>query len=456
MDLANDFARHIVSTTYDDLDDRTRTVTKQFILDTFATLLGGSTAPGCREVVDLVKHWGGRKESSILVYGGKVPAPCAALANGTMAHALDLDDTHDEAVVHANISALPAALAVSEALGGVDGKTFLTAVALGVDVACRIALADRGALRWILSATCGVFGSAAAAAKVMGLNEEKTRHALGIAYSQCAGNVQALVDGALVKRMQPAFSSQVGVTAAFLSQRGITGAREVFEGKYGYYALYSAKPHERERALDGLGKRFEGVNLSAKQYPSCKCTHAGLDAALKLAQRLPRDTDIEAVKILTTRHNFNMVGRPFEWGENLQVSAQFSLPYTVAAALLRKDFFIDDLSEDKIKDARVNELARKTTVIPVDDGQNRDLVPATVEVKTSGGHTFQERVEVVKGHPLNPLTFEEFKQKFLKCNQFSAHPLSEKKAQGFIKKVERLEKISDCRNLVRQLKEGKG
>ena len=454
MDLANILAGHIVSTTYDDLDDRARMVTKQFILDTFATLLGGSMAPGCKEVVDLVKHWGGRKESSILVYGGKVPAPYAALANGTMAHALDLDDTHDEAVIHANISVLPAAMAVAEKMGGIDGKAFLTAVALGVDVACRIALADRSPLRWILSATCGVFGSAAAAAKVMGLNEEKTLHALGIGYSQAAGNVQALVDGALVKRMQPAFSSQAGVTAAFLAHRGITGAKEIFEGKYGYFALYCPNQYEREKALEGLGKKFEGVNLSAKLYPSCKCTHAGIEAALKLTQRLPPDGDIEEVRVLTTRHNFNMVGRPFEWGENLQVSAQFSLPYTVAAALLRKDFFIDDLSEDKIKEPRVNDLARKTTVIPMDESQARDLVPATVEVKTSRGDTFQERVDVVKGHPLNPLTFKDFKEKFLKCNHFSANPLSQKKAHGFMNMVEHLEEIADCRTLIRQLQKG--
>ena len=120
-DLAYDLVSYAASTKYDDLPLDVVNITKRFILDTLATTIAGSTASGCRTIADQVKDWGGREESAILIYGGKAPAPEAAMVNSMMAHALDFDDTHDEAVLHANVAVLPTALAVAEQRGNISG-----------------------------------------------------------------------------------------------------------------------------------------------------------------------------------------------------------------------------------------------------------------------------------------------------------------------------------------------
>ena len=193
-DLAYDLAGNAAKVKYDDLPKDVVEITKKFILDTLATLVAGSSAPGCKSVVDVIKDWGGKEESTVLVYGGKAVAENAALANSMMAHARDFDDTHDKAVLHANVSVLPAALAMAERNGGVSGKDLIAAVATGVDLMCRLGLGAMGSLNWILSSTAGYFGGTVAAGKVLGLDENKLLHAMGIAYSQCAGSYQCLVD----------------------------------------------------------------------------------------------------------------------------------------------------------------------------------------------------------------------------------------------------------------------
>ena len=164
-DLAYDLVSNAARVKYDDLPKDVVEITKKFILDTLATTIAGSSAPGCESVVNQVKDWGGKEEATILIYGGKVVSENAALANSMMAHALDLDDTHDEAVVHAYVSVLPAALAMAERNGGVDGKDLIAAVTVGVDLMYRLGLASFGH-DWVYSSTMAYFGATVAAGEI--------------------------------------------------------------------------------------------------------------------------------------------------------------------------------------------------------------------------------------------------------------------------------------------------
>ncbi|MFX1555570.1 MAG: MmgE/PrpD family protein, partial [Promethearchaeota archaeon] len=276
MDSVEKMVGHITGTQFSDLPEAVVDDAKRFILDSVGVAIAGSSAPGSKEVVDLTKDWGGKREATVLIYGGKVPSPLAAMVNSIMMHALDFDDTLDESALHAHVSVLPAAVAVAESVGKVSGKDLITAVTLGVDLVCRLGLATRRPLSWIRSATCGFFGAAAAAGKVMALDWEQMSNALGVAYSQISGNAQCLIDGGLVKRMQPAFAARAGVLSAFLAQSGITGARDFLEGQYGFFNLYEGGDYDPEKLLDGLGTRFEGTKLSIKPYPSCRMTHAAI------------------------------------------------------------------------------------------------------------------------------------------------------------------------------------
>ncbi len=450
-DLAYDLAGNAAKVEYSDLPKDVVEITKKFILDTLATMTAGSSAPGCKSVVDLAKDWGGKEESAILIYGGKVVAENAALANSMMAHARDFDDTHDVAVLHANASVLPAILAMAERKGGVSGKDLITAVAIGVDLMCRLGLGAMGPLNWILSSTAGYFGSTVAAGKILGLGEDKLLHAMGIAYSQCAGSYQCLVDGGLVKRMQPAFAARAAVLSSILAQKGITGARNIFEGKYGFFPLYHGGKYDREKITKNLGKEFEGKNLSVKLYPCCRYVHAGIDATLNIVEENDiRADDVVEVVAHVTQAAYDLVGRPFQIRESPQVDAQFSLPYTVSVAIARRNVFIDDFFEEKIKgDTQVLQLAKKVKVVVDQEPIAKGLTPCVVDIKTKDGKVRSERVEILRGDPRKPVSIEEVAQKLRKCAAFSAKPISEKNVEEIIRIVSNLETVPNVGEIVR-------
>src|SRR6266581_537782 len=182
-------AQHVCRTGYAELPASAVESARRNILDTFGCMLGGSGSPGIGELFAVISRWGGLAESRVLLRGIRLPAPQAALLNSSMVHALDFDDTLDTGgSIHPGVSVLGSILAVCDSLGGVSGRDVLLAVALGLDVSCRIALAstlDRG---WHRTAAIGVFGATAAAGKLMDLSAQQMLDAFGIAYSHAAGN----------------------------------------------------------------------------------------------------------------------------------------------------------------------------------------------------------------------------------------------------------------------------
>jgi len=450
-DLAYDLAGNAAKVKYEHLPEDVLEITKKFILDTLATMIAGSSAPGCKSVVDLVKDWGGKEESTIAIYGGKVVSENAALVNSMMAHARDFDDTHDEAVLHANVSVLPAALAVAERNGGVSGKDLITAVAVGVDLMSRLGLGAKGLLNWILSSTAAYFGSTVAAGRLLGLDEDRLLHAMGIAYSQCAGSYQCLVDGGLVKRMQPAFAARAAIMSSILAQRGITGARNIFEGQFGFFPIYYDGKYDRKKVIEGLGAEFEGKNLSIKLYPCCRYVHGCVDATLSLVKQndiMP--DDVAEVVAHVTQAAYDFVGRPFEIRVSPQVDAQFNIPYTISVAIARRDVFIDDFFEEKIKgDTQVLQLTKKVKVVVDQEPIAKGLTPCVVDIRTKDGKVYSERVEILRGDPRKPVSIEEVAQKFRKCAAFSAKPVSKENIEEIIGTVSNLEAVSDVSELVR-------
>ncbi len=448
MNVLEAMADHAARVKYEDLPASVVERAKLFVLDSLGVALAGAHAPGCREVVRLVQEWGGSPESTVLAGGGRVPSPWAAFANSTMMHALDFDDTLDESALHAHVSVLPAALAVAEAAGPASGRELICALVLGVDSVCRLGLGTRRPLSWIRTATCGSFGAAVAAAKMMRLGGGGIRQALGIVYSQTAGNAQCLVDGGLVKRMQPAFSAKAGVVSAYLARAGITGARDTFEGQYGFFNLYEQGDFDARRAAEDLGTRYEGMGLSMKPYPSCRMTHASIDAALTiLREHGPDPSEIEEVAAYVSSMAENMVGRPFSVRENPQVDAQFSIPYTVAAALQRGDVRLEDFEEDRVRQAPGDGLIGKVRVVADPAIPERDMNRARLVVRYKGA-AIEKTVEHMRGSPENPLTVEECVQKFFKCVDYSGLADARAKAPLIVERVLSLERVEDIGDLM--------
>jgi len=455
MSAELELARFVLNTKYDDLTKEVVQAAKRDIFDTIGVGLAGASAPGIKEVVSYAKEMGGKKRSTILVYGDKIPPANAALVNGSMCHALDFDDTHDRAVLHTGVCVLPAAFAIAEHIGGVSGKDFINAATLGIEIHCRLGIATKLWIGWMLTPLYGYFGAATAVSKLLGLDEEHLLNAWGIAYSQAAGNTATIASGGLTKRIQAGFSASGGVIAGLLAQKGITGAQNVFEGRAGIFNLYQRGEYDAAALTEALGKRFEVVNLSYKPYPCCRFNHSSIVAALEIAYKYDiKPEQIEEVRVGVNRAGYVNNCEPIEIKRKPRnpVDAQFSVPYAVACALVRKRVDPVDISEELIKDPAVLSVAAK--VYPfidpeIDKQAGREIAPSRVEMRTKDGKVYSAKVDLPKGHAANPMTNEEFEAKFRSCALSSGKDISLKVLDNLIDTLNNLEQVDDIRQVTR-------
>ena len=246
-------ARHITRTSYNDLPADVVESAKWFLLDTFGCAWAGTDAVGAEALRRTVFSEYAAGPAIELAAGRRVSPSSAALLNGMYAGALDYDGVFEKGSVHPDIVTLPAALAIAE-MQRTSGREFLAALAIGNDIACRSGGAMRENRGWFNTATHGIFGAAAAAAKLLRLDEDETAHALGLAFAQSAGTQQALAERSVVKRMLSGIAARAGVFAALAAHNGITAPRDIFEGKFGIYALYGAG--EPAALFEGLGETY--------------------------------------------------------------------------------------------------------------------------------------------------------------------------------------------------------
>ena len=431
-DLVNDFARFAATLECAQLDAAVIAAVKTNVQDTLSCALAGSSAPGIAEVTGLVREWAGAPQADLWVFGGKYPAHHVAFANGGMAHARDYDDTHDAAILHAGITAVPAAIAAAQLRGGLSGADLIAAIAAGMEVTCRLGIAiqvDIIETGYIYTSLLGYFGATAAAGRALGLSVEEMVNAFGIVYSSVAGNHQVTRDASLMKRLQPGLAAQGGVLAAQLARRGIRGAQQVFEGADGFFRVYLHDKVDAAVARAGLGERFELLNLSYKPYPCCRDTHSTIDAILELRARAPRPAaDIEWIKVGVTGPGYQMVCVPEQVRLNPRtiVEAQFSIPYNAAAAWIDGPLTLPHFTAEGIVRPDILELTRRVQPYvdaDIDRDWSRYVTPARVIVQFRDGQRIETRVDYPKGHPRNLMTPAEFAAKTADCATFAARPL---------------------------------
>jgi 2-methylcitrate dehydratase PrpD len=413
-----------------DLPTAVRERTRLAILDTLAATLAGHRGESVHEVAGLVSDWGGAPQATLLATGARVPLPAAVLANGTMARAMDLDDVHEQNTCHVNVTTVMAALGVAEARGPVNGRDFMAAVAAGSELICRLSAAPRISFSETgqsLTYHCGTFGAALTAARLMGLDREKTRHAMGIAYARVAGNQQGFVAGAMTVRLMQGICAESGVLAALMAERGLTGSRDVLEGKFGYYSVYQRGRYERRDLVDGLGSRWLLEDVSIKPvYPCCKFTHGPIGAILeaKAASGLAPDDIAEIRFKVTSQEVHDVVCAPAErkWDPTSVTDAQFSLPFMTAWAAVHGGIGFGHLSPESLHDAAVRRLMPR---IRVDletgaqgEGRGTFPMPGIVTLTDRQGMRHDARVEYVKGHPRNPMSFDEVAGKLRQCSAY--------------------------------------
>jgi len=447
MSITEELVRNVIQTEFDNFHPEDIAKARERIVDVVGCLIAGVNAPGCSMLFDLMREWGGKEESSILVHGVKVPAHNAAMINSVMARSYDFEACNpfvDGKAYPGHISGttVPTAIAIAEQKGA-SGKDLLTALILGDDLTARINAASNFTLDsgWDCTGTVNMFGATAIAGKLWGLDEQQMLNAFGIVINQLAGTMQNIFDGAHAFKLPQGLAAQAGIFSAALARKGFTGVKDPLLSDYGYFALY-CKTYEPEIIKKDLGKKFY-ADITFKPYPVCRVTHGAVDCALGLVhdnEIRPGEIDEVVIEISPAGRDF-AVGQPFVIEDVLQARAAFSFEYAVANALLRKNVQLEHFTEEKMKDPKIMDLISKikldTTISP---GKS---YTAGVKVKMKGGKEFEKRVKVAKGfEALTPLTPGEKREKFMNSVAFSKTvPLEN--AEKALKLIEKMEEIDN-------------
>lgn len=447
---------------YEDIPRQTIDAVRSLTIDTIGCALSGSSAPLNASLIDRHAKWGGSPESTVLVYGNRLPSPYAAWLNAAMIHSDDFDDTHDDTSIHVFVTVLPAVLAAAESMDRpISGKDFLTAITGAAEISIRLGISVRDHIHsgWLPTTVWGTIGAAAGAAKIMGLDGEAITNASGLGYAQTHGNRQALLDATLGKRLQPAFSAKAGVHSAALAEIGATGPRRIVEGADGIFELFGGGNGDSSVLIDGLGVHYEVSQTSVKPYPCCRSNHGVISAAEEAKRQLGEfeTNGIESVDVWVTAYSYSMVGQSFKIRQNPQVDAQFSAQWTSAFTLLNGPPQVRDFEPERVvSNKEIQDLAG---LIKVHIWQGDENIPnnnapfrlSRVAVKLKDGRSSDVTHEKVKGSPDWPLSVEERRAKFFASADNAALPLERTRVEKAFNDLEQLQELDDLRPLIQML-----
>jgi 2-methylcitrate dehydratase PrpD len=354
------------------LPDEVRLSVRERTLDILGICIAASELDTSVAVREYVTHQGGNPEASAIGVDHFLPAPLAALLNGTLAHSLDYDDTHLPSVLHPSASVIPSALAACQQHGG-TGARFVGAAA----------------------------------------------EPMAIAASMASGIIEANRTGGTVKRIHCGWAAHAAVTAVSLARAGLTGPPTVLEGRFGFFQAFLSGDFNREALVAGLGEQWSVPGIFFKPYPANHFTHAGIDAAIALRRRGLSPEEVRELHLGVAAPTVPTIGEPIEVKRTPETGyqAQFSGPYTVVAGLLGGSGLgvgLDDFTDALARDPRRRALMAKVSVHA--DPRCSEIFPrqfpAILRARTTGGHELEEAVVANRGGPERPLTELEVTMKF--------------------------------------------
>jgi 2-methylcitrate dehydratase PrpD len=441
----------ITETTYEQLPAVAVTQAKRALLDTIGVTLAGHQEEAGRIITQWVQEAGGSQEAVVLGTALYTAPALAALANGTLGHALDFDDVTAHLRGHPSVPVAPAVLALGEAVGA-SGAEVVTAFVLGVELEAKIgkAMTSVHARRgWHPTATIGTLGAAAAAAKILDLNTVQTQIALGIAASKSAGLRQNF--GTMTKPLHAGEAARHGVEAAQLAQRGFSADRQILESRFGFFNTFvGAGEFDLDVVLQDFGAPYDIVSpgIGVKPYPACRQTHRAIDAMLALVHthHLHADDVSEIVCEVSARmQDFLIYHRP-----QSGLEGKFSMEYCLAAALLHGRMGLAQFSDASVQDPRAQALLQQVRLEHPDAGATdwEAQLPDIITVTLHDGRRLQQRVDIPKGDPALPLSWAELEAKFRDC---AAIILPPEQIQEAITHITHLEELPTLQPLMASL-----
>jgi 2-methylcitrate dehydratase PrpD len=404
-----------------ELSEAVRGRTHELLLDLLGVALAGSRLPSSSAAARAALALGGRGGGASVIGGqSQTSAAWAALANGTAAHAVELDDVTTESSLHPGVAVIPAALALAEDLGA-SPIAMLEAIVAGYEVTMRVGNALNPASAYARgfhpTGVAGIFGATMAAARLLELTVEQTTNALGVAGTLASGSLEYLADGAWTKRLNPGWAGHAGITAAYLARADFNGPATVFEGRLGVLHAFSDAPYP-DRLLSDLAGPLQVMRVSIKPYACCRYNHGLIDCVFQLVDAhhfTPHE--VASIRLGVLSGGALLVADPIEQkrAPTSVVDAQFSAPYAAAVALTYGSGGIDAYTPDKIQDPTVRDLMAHTECYrdaSLDAGYPAQW-PAAVQISLKDGRMLSTRVEFATGEPENPVARPALLEKFV-------------------------------------------
>lgn len=412
LTLSGQLGAFLSRLSYHDLSGSQVSKLKIYFLDWLGSAIAGRGEKPVQIILGVIHELGGTPESTIIANQTSSNCLLAALANGASSHVVEMDDLHRESILHPATAIIPAVFALAEREKA-SGADLLLAIAVGYEAAIRVAIGVGPSHYrfWHTTSTCGTFGAAAGAAKLLGLDEEQTTSAYGSAGTQAAGLWEFLTDNAMSKQLHPGKAALNGLLSALLAQRGFTGARKILEGEKGFFQATSSHS-DGARCLADLGKVFYFERNSIKYHASCGHTHSAIDAVLQATRGIVlKPEEIESVRVSIYQGALDLLAHV---EPTTPYFAKFNLPFCVASALRFGHAHLADFSPERIRNPEIIQMMQK---IRIQSDPELSAVyprkwPARVEIIKRSGERLIGAIEYPKGDPENPLSESEVVEKF--------------------------------------------
>jgi 2-methylcitrate dehydratase PrpD len=454
MKETQELSEFVYSTSLNKVPDRVLNLVKDYILDLIGVGIFATKTPWGKIIIDFCRENSASGNSTIFGVSSERYKPLlAALANGTCAHGFELDDVHSPSISHPGAVTIPAALSLGETCNA-SGKKLLESVIVGYEVMGRIgAVISKShiAKGFHPTGTFGVFGAGAACSKILDLSREEIQDAFGIAGSSASGIMQFSIGGSMVKRIHAGNAAEQGMKSALLARKGFTGPREILEGKYGFFRVFTDIDGRIDwgEMLKGLGKKYMIEEISTKSSPACNILHPVVDCIEWISTKRKINED-QVEEILVSGHE-NLIHEHNTYEPDSILSAQYSLPFTVGLAIKGK---IHDpsvyLDESILKNKEILKIGSKVKT-KLDDNIQKAFpgkFGAKVSIKFGDGEIIEKMVSTPKGSYDNPFSQDELEIKFRTLVRDS---LEENKADLLIRRIYSIESLKNIRELFRNI-----
>tara|TARA_Y100001936_G_scaffold209001_1_gene214800 strand:+ start:358 stop:1722 length:1365 start_codon:yes stop_codon:yes gene_type:complete len=435
---------YLASMKFEDIPPNVVDRCKQLLLDYIGVTFGGvyladSSQPIMNGIEKLVSGASGM--SQVIGFPYKYPAHYASLANATLAHSMDFDDTHQESIIHPGTPIFSSNLALAQEYEK-SGMDFLLASIIGYDITLKIGRTHGPLIHrkgFHATATTNIFGCTAAGGKLLNLSTDVIQNAMGLNVSQIAGSQQFLENGSWNKRFHTGLTPHNSILSLVMAQNGYLGASDPIEGKFGYFNLYAESEISDFSIFDTYGIDFEVMNTAVKPYPCCRFSHATIDAVLDITRSNNINySDISNIDISMGKTGYDMVGYSSEFPTNT-VEAQFSAYFAAAVAAIKGEYLWD--SYQLIGDKTLEQVMGK---VNVSQKMFDHEMQSNISVTTNNGETYEQNVEYPKGEPENPVSWTDTRNKFFGL----AQPLvGDEKAEAIYEFVYNLESKQSMREI---------